>query len=923
MEPAAVRKFLICVILAFGTEVLLVCQNPAGSAQQLYSESQAALDEGDFTRSKIALQSILMGGYQLSDYNWAIIHNTLGLVNYEMGNYRAALHHYRDAESFSSGKDLGSVRVQNSIHNNLAMYYNGLGDYTNALAHYDKAIRLLNSVPSNNRTFYSRLSMHLFNKGIVFYRLKRYEDALEILKQSEQIKQVHDLTYLGSVFFNLARVYQMLGKSNLSGQYYRKSIDQWESEYGAGYYQLASIHLHYGQFLVQQGDFDQGFKFFQEALQNNLSNFGVKHPLTSGCYEQIARSYVEQLEFGKALKFCQLALISVSESFNDETIYSNPEDGTSLHDLYLLKAYATKVNALEGLAGSEELGSTKLEILKAALATNGRSIEVLHRLRGSYLSGESRIYLSSGQKELFHSGIRLNLTMFQCTQKEKYKEQAFLWAAQSKTNDLLYVMKEKEWLYLESLHDSLALDAIDMKRQIDHYSNRIQLENLKVRPDSVKIVDWAEQLFNSRDTFSRQMEQLSQEYPQIGHFESIDAEFSVEQISQQLGRKENLVEYFISNKEHGSRNLFVFVVNRNGCHVHQDQIDSTFDGNLKIVLRNLHEFHPFRESLESYDSLKSALYKTYQKFVQPVESLFHGKNLVIVPDEELAYLPFDALLNHYTPETILNYAGLPYLMNIYDITYLYNSRLFKKVWSPTLQLPRLTALVPEYTAFGNADSLRLKGANEEVRQIFELVKGRNTRGDPDKTEVKRILEEGEIIHLAMHARSGKSTKGSPYFLLDANEDTLFNNRLYDYEINGLNISSPMVVLSSCRTGGGQLHSGEGIISLSRSFLLAGAKSVVHTLWPVEDTRGPDLMLEYYHELKRGRSKSSSLTVAKQNYLESTPPSYTHPYYWASYQITGNPVPLCKSWRYLFFPGLILVISLTALYFIRRSLRARS
>ena len=69
-----------------------------------------------------------------------------------------------------------------------------------------------------------------------------------------------------------------------------------------------------------------------------------------------------------------------------------------------------------------------------------------------------------------------------------------------------------------------------MKRQIDHYSNRIQLENLEIRPDSVKLVDWAEQLFNSRDTFSRQMEQLSQEYPHIGQFESIDAEFSVKQI---------------------------------------------------------------------------------------------------------------------------------------------------------------------------------------------------------------------------------------------------------------------------------------------------------------------------------------------------------------------------------------------------------
>ena len=82
--------------------------------------------------------------------------------------------------------------------------------------------------------------------------------------------------------------------------------------------------------------------------------------------------------------------------------------------------------------------------------------------------------------------------------------------------------------------------------------------------------------------------------------------------------------------------------------------------------------------------------------------------------------------------------------------------------------------------------------------------------------------------------------------------------------------------------------------------MAGAQSVVHTLWPVEDASGPDLMVEYYRELKRGKSKSGALTRAKQQYLASTPPSYTHPYYWAAYQITGNPDPLSNPWKFVVF-----------------------
>ncbi|MCK5135178.1 MAG: CHAT domain-containing protein [Bacteroidales bacterium] len=916
------RLFCLIFIIAFGGIIAASCQDPAVTARRLYLAYDSAWVKGDFNKSELYLNRILDGGYQLPGLNMAIVHNALGLVCYETGRIKEALQYYRDAEALSSGTGPGPVSMRIRIYNNIALLHNWLGDYTNALEHYNKAIRLLDSVPSRDEAYFSQLSRLQFNKGVVYFKLGRPEEALDILKESERIKEVHGHEYLGSVYFNLARVYQLLGEPGLSREYYNKSIDHWTAEYDAGYYQLANVYLHFGQYLVDRGEVEQGLSCFQEALQNYTANYGIKHPLTSGCYEQMAGYYLDRGDFRQALELVQLALISVSGDFNDKNIFTNPAGESSFHDLTLLKGYATKSKALEGLAKKEESEDRKLEILTAALETNSRSIDVLHRLQGSYLSRESRIYLTSGQKELFSTGIRLNLQLFELFGQELYREQAFLMAARGKSNELLFEMKSKESLYLESLPDTLALSISELKQQIDQYSNLIQVENMEVQPDSGKLAAWKEQLFYTRDSFNRQMEHLFLEHPQIGQFKSLDIDFSMERIRQNLRRKETLVEYFISNPDRtGSKKLFVFVVTEKECHVHQDQIDSAFHRELDIVLGNLHEFNPYRETPLRYDSLKTALFGIYQQFVEPVESLFRGEKLVIVPDEELAYLPFGALIDRYEPETILNYAGLSYLMNQYDITYMYNSQLIKKEKRRQLQFPRIMAWVPEYATSTEASIRNLEGFSEEVREILEIVKGRSIR-NPDKGEAERLLEEDAVIHLAMHALAGEKAGGSPYFILDAEKDSFLTNRLHDYEINALTLSSPMVVLSSCRSGGGQLQGGEGIMSLSRSFLMAGAQSVVHTLWPVEDARGSELMVEYYRELKRGKSKSSALTRAKQQYLADTPLSYTHPYYWAAYQITGNPAPLSGKWKFVFFPVLILVISLSLYYLIRRSFLSR-
>ena len=882
-------------MLGFAAIAIDYGQDPADSARYFYGESRQAISAGDFLRSETFLKRIIDEKYELSNYNLALVHNALGFVYYETGRFKETLEQYRIAESLASATDRNTLQLRITIHINQAIYHKDLGDYTNSLQYNNEAFRLLSLIPEWDAISFSKLSRLLLNKGITLYHLGSYEEALGVLKECEQIKVSHNHPYLGSVYLNLARVHQELGDFKLSSEYYHLSIDHWNSEYDLNYYELANIYLHFGQFLTARGLHDQGIEYLHKALQNYQRNYGTMHPLTAACYESLARYSLDQSAWEDALDYLQLALHSIAGDFERKNHFSNPEINTSRHDLTLLKILATKANALERASDHVNTEVEKTEYLKAALASNLLSINVLYQIQNSFLSAESRIYLNAQQKDLFTTGIRLNLEIFNLTGVEIYNEDAFLMAAKGKSRELMFEMNNKEWLYLESLSSTVAINATELKQQIDHLSNLIQTESLEMNPDSARLVNMQDQLFQTRDSFNKQMAQLRRELPEISQFESANIDFSIDQIRRNLNRNETLVEYFMTGAEStGMEQLYIFVVTKNECHIYNSHLDSVFHQNLQTITLNLYDFVPYNENTDRFDSLQLALFGIYQEIVRPVESYFRGRNLLIIPDEMISYIPFDALITHLVPDSITNYAGISYLLHNYNISYMYNSQLIKRNRSRTWRFPSVTAWIPEHAKATVNGFGKLKGAAEEIQDILEIAEGRSIQKSLGKQELIGLLQKQSILHLAMHSLAAENTGKSPYFILDSIRDPLLANRMHDYEINALDISSPMVVLSSCETAGGQLRKGEGIMSLSRSFLQAGATSVVHSLWPVEDAKSREIMVGFYREIKQGHSKSSALSEVKKQYINKQPPFYTHPYYWAAFQITGDISPLhCK------------------------------
>jgi CHAT domain-containing protein len=141
------------------------------------------------------------------------------------------------------------------------------------------------------------------------------------------------------------------------------------------------------------------------------------------------------------------------------------------------------------------------------------------------------------------------------------------------------------------------------------------------------------------------------------------------------------------------------------------------------------------------------------------------------------------------------------------------------------------------------------------------------------------------IHLATHAQANTAAGNFSFIVLAdgaGGYDSLFVNDLY-----GLRLRAELVVLSACETGVGTVYKGEGVISLARGFLYAGAGSIITTLWSINDQANSLLMEQFYEEIRAGKPKDQALRDAKINRIENADALAAHPAYWAAFVPIGD------------------------------------
>jgi len=258
----------------------------------------------------------------------------------------------------------------------------------------------------------------------------------------------------------------------------------------------------------------------------------------------------------------------------------------------------------------------------------------------------------------------------------------------------------------------------------------------------------------------------------------------------------------------------------------------------------------------------------YNRLIAPLSKQLKTQNIIFVPHGALHYLPFSALatphgymIDQYSMRVLPSASVMPFLNKQQD--------------------PKGTLLV-----LGNPDlndkALDLPGAEKEAVAIASNQPKTQLllRNKATETAVKKHGGAYRYLHFASHGVFDPEQPLQSGLLLSkdaTNDGNLTVAELYDLKLN-----ADLVTLSACETALGKIANGDDVVGFTRGFLYAGAKSIVSSLWKVDDVATYRLMQSFYSNLNK-LDKRSSLRQAQLNLKKQ----YSHPYYWAAFQLTGS------------------------------------
>jgi CHAT domain-containing protein len=898
------------------------------SLDELYYLSKEARNEGNFDEAESYLYKMLLLKDSLTERHKIAIYNRIGLLNKDLGKFKKALRYFRKAEYACKHilpKDYSWLPL---IYNNMAIIYRAEGDYEKALEYYYEAINSLNGSDLSHEKRMMELSKIHQNMGVVYRYLGDYVNAVSHFSESIRIKRRYGLAGLEKVFVNFARLYEQEGNLSLSEKYYLKSIQEWNNKKSVkSLYLSASVYNDYSSLLIKLGRKEEAIKYFKISHQIYLENYGERHPLTANSYLTIGDFYLQTGQIREALDNYQKSIISNTKTFNNSDIYSLPLLDDVIADMQLLKSLSKKSEALYKLSLQTFDNEDKTRVLAACISTAKLSLKHLSNIRRGYMSQSSKLNITEDEKKCFFQAIEASLKLFEITKNEKYEKQAYTFAQKSKASLLREEILQNK-AFAAILPDSIRQNKQDIESNIYSYKKLIFDENQKKNPNKKKINNWSHSLFKLNNQFEEIVTKIKKDYAGYEKLTSKTEVISLKKLQERLKNGETLVEYSLSPANKGnSRRLFIFVVTKNQLNYFTKQLDSSFISHINYVRSQMNKHDGSISDIQEYNQLNQCLNQLYLQLIKPVEQYFSGSIIYIVPDEEIAYLSFDALPKHFIDQESINYASIPYLIYDYCFSYAYSSSLLFQDVPKKYQNEYVYAFAPYYSGGKISKSRfqfgKLENTEKEINSILTWFNGRALVGREANEEFfKTISDQSGIFHFAMHASAEIQNPDFSFLAITQEADNEEDGVFYNYEIAMMNMKASMVVLSGCNTGDGVISSGEGVMSLTRNFILAGVPSIVHSLWEVQDETSVVIMNKFYEYLSKGVPKNEALRKAKLDYINNVSPAMVNPYFWSGYIQSGNPAPVVKSnfWLYsILLSGVIVIFIFAFFIFYRRKI----
>lgn len=356
-----------------------------------------------------------------------------------------------------------------------------------------------------------------------------------------------------------------------------------------------------------------------------------------------------------------------------------------------------------------------------------------------------------------------------------------------------------------------------------------------------------------------------------------------------------LVDYFW-----GTNTVYSFTIHNNNISIKSFCYDISMVCNTPIVTF-ISYFHDANSISENSTQFKKAAFSAYRVLQLPKKTNY--KNLIIIPDGLLTFMPFEALITQKSTTT--NFAKMHYLFDDYNIGYSNSASQYLNTKPSSKKTKTLFGIFPVF----EKTPYELTFSKKEMQSIKSNFEGKYLENsDATFNNFKKNAANYSILHLSTHADSGDTETSSSIKFYD--QEILYS------ELYNLNINPNLVVLSACETGVGKLYKSEGAMSVARGFQFAGAQNLLFSLWKVNDYTTSVFMDYFYKNIKKNIPYFEANANAKRDFLndKSISNDKKSPYYWSAFVYYGGINSGGESFNYTYFVlGFIALISLFLMF----------
>lgn len=822
---------------------------------------------------------------------------------------------------FASSFDLQAQTTNTSVANSLfskAIQHAKKGKYRQSFSDFDAAIKLYAEEDANSPDVaktYIYIGHIERRRGNHDAALANYEKGRVILFMKEE----KDVAEIINLYMGMGSSYRYLKEFTRSLDYSFEALKLSKEKYGADYYRVGFLYNNIANTYDDKEDFDSALKYYglskdileksfaddSKNLSNVYTNYG-EALAKSGHYDDAQAYYekaisIQETSENNRSPHLILGLIHLGDLF---ALKNSPEQAVPYYERAievtgmeaLEEQYFSNVNSPEdcitAMAGLGKVSNllyertNKEEHLIRARKVLGLANKYIEYLKGNFKDAGARNVLMYNSYPVYEQAIAIALNTRQ-KRKENLRE-AFAFSEKSRNNLLREAVQDAAAKKFAGIPDSLLIEEKRIKKELLEVEKR-RFDAANKKDKRSKIARLEEQILDLKNKYARLVATFETEYPAYYDLKYAVSTASIDEIRADiLQPNQAMLEYFV-----GDDMIFAFVITKDQFQVFNIDKNFALEDSVRAMRKSIFEWRPRGEdaakSLETYQSTASFL---YDRLMRPFEHILPEK-LIIVPGGVLGYLPFEALLEK-RPQSGDGFAQYSYLIHKKQISYAYSATLLKEMLKNTNTGREVLGFAPSFGQY-NRDSLPenlpyLKGLDnniKEVEAIQKLLGGRVFKGeDATLQSFLEIAPLYKILHLATHGKANDKADDYSYLAFSYIIDTLDNELLYAGNLYNTELRADMVVLSACETGIGDFQQGEGILSLARGFSYAGAKSIVTTLWSIDDKSSLEIMVNFYSNLEDGDRKDFALRKAKIDFINNNS-RRAHPIYWAAYIPIGN------------------------------------